>query len=75
MDGSYQICIDNSIEPVQHAPRQVPVAFRDKLKETLDTLVEQQITQTVTEPTPWINSMVVVQRKMIHYRSAWILKT
>ena len=63
MDGSYHIRIDNSIEPVQHAQRRVPVAIRDKLKETLDTLVEQEIIQPVTEPTLWINSMVIVSKK------------
>ena len=63
MDGVYHIHVDSSIEPVQHAPRTVPVAIRDKLKEILDILVQQNILQPVTEPTPWISSMVVVPKK------------
>ena len=55
MDGSY--------DPVQHAPRRVPVAIREQLKDTLTQLTEQEIIQPVTEPTAWINSIVVVSKK------------
>jgi len=48
---------------VQHAPRRVPVAVRDKLKTTLDKMVTANIIVPVTEPTQWISSMVVVPKK------------
>jgi len=34
MEGEYRIRIDTEVDPVQNAPRRVPVALRDKLKET-----------------------------------------
>ena len=62
MEGEYRIRIDNEADPVQNAPRRVPVALRDKLKETLDDLQKQDIITAVTTPTAWINSMVVVPK-------------
>ena len=43
--------------------RRVPVATRDKLKQTLEHLTQQGILTPVTEPTDWISSMVVVTKK------------
>ena len=62
MDGEYRIRIDTEVDPVQNAPRRVPVALRDKLKMTLDNLQQQDIIAAVTTPTAWINSMVVVPK-------------
>ena len=41
----------------------MPVALRDWLKETLDSLVTQSFIMPVTQLTPWINSIVVVPKK------------
>ncbi len=51
------------MDPVQHAPRCVQVALRGKLRESLDEMVQEQILVPVTEPTPWISSMVIVTKK------------
>ena len=40
----------------------MPVALRAKVRETLQSLVKQDVTISVTTPTPWINSMVVVPK-------------
>ena len=61
--GKYQIRLQGDASPVQHAPRRVPVALRDRLKTTLDSMVKAQIITPVTDPTPWISSMVVVPKK------------
>ena len=63
LEGEYHIRLDPEAVPVQHAPRRVHVPLRERLEETLDDLVQQDILATVTEPTPWINSMVVVPKK------------
>ena len=63
LEGEYHICLDPQAEPVQHAPRRVPVALRDRLQETLDDLVRQEVLAPVTQPTAWVNSMVVVPKK------------
>ena len=38
MEGEFRIRIDTEVDRVQNAPCRVPVALRDKLKETLDDL-------------------------------------
>ena len=38
------------------------MALRENLRETLDSLVQQDILAPVTEPTPWVSSMVQVLR-------------
>ena len=53
----------DNVNPVQHVPRWVPVVSREQLKKTLDNMVKEHIITPVTKPTPWISSMVVVQKK------------
>lgn len=63
LPGEYEIKIDETVEPVIHAPRTVPVAIRDQVKKELDHLVQCGIQKLVTEPTNWVNSMVCVRKK------------
>ena len=50
-------------EPVVHAPRRVPLTIKDKLKETLDQLEKETIIAKVNEPTDWVSSLVIVEKK------------
>lgn len=59
LEGDYHICLDPHSTPV-HAPRKVPVVLRDRLKETLDELIQQDILATVTH---WISVVVIVPKK------------
>ena len=43
IEGEYHICLNKDVIPIQHSPRQVPVALRNQLKETLNSLVTQGI--------------------------------
>jgi hypothetical protein len=63
MPGEYEIKIDESVTPVIHAPRPVPVAIRDQVKKELVHLEKCGIIKPVTEPTAWVNSMVCVRKK------------
>ena len=61
--GEYHIRLKDNINPVQHVPRRVPVALREQLKKTLHNMVKEHIITPVTDPTPWISSMVVVRKR------------
>ena len=61
--GKYHLVLDESARPVRHPPRRVPVAIRERLRETLEDLEKREIIARVTTPTPWISSMAVVPKK------------
>ena len=63
VSGNYHICLDPNAIPVQHAPRRVPVALRQQLKETLHSMAKADIIAPVTDPTEWISSTIVVPKK------------
>ena len=48
--------------PVVNPPRRVPEALKSKLKAELDTMESDHIIAKVTEPTDWVNSLVVVEK-------------
>ena len=62
MDGPYHMELDETVKPVVHPPRKVPVALRDRLKEELDKLVREKVITPVTEPTNWVSSLVLVNK-------------
>ena len=53
MDGPYHMDLDETVKPVVHSPRKVPIALRDRLKEQLEKLVRDKVITPVTEPTVW----------------------
>lgn len=60
LPGEYHIVTDDSVPPVVHPPRRVPVAIRNQIKEKLDEMVASGILAPVTEPTEWVSSMLVI---------------
>ncbi|GFR14481.1 retrovirus-related Pol polyprotein from transposon opus [Trichonephila clavata] len=50
---------ENSVPHVA-APRKVPLAIHNKVKEELNNMVEAGIISKVEEPTEWVNNMVVI---------------
>lgn len=63
LEGEYHIKPDATISPVQHAPHRVPVALRVRLKAELEEMEQQGIIASVTTPTAWGSSIVVVSKK------------
>ena len=55
--GEYHICLKDNINPVQY------VTLREQLKKTIDNMVKGHIITPITDPTPWINLVVVVRKK------------
>ncbi|VDH90160.1 Hypothetical predicted protein [Mytilus galloprovincialis] len=62
LPGTYRLEIDETVRPVVHPPRKIPVALRDKLKTELERLTDKEMITPVTEPTPWVNNLVIVEK-------------
>ena len=63
LPGEYKIQLNPDAIPVVNPPRRLPIALRNVVKMDLDTMVSKEIITPVTEPTPWVSSMVVTQKK------------
>ena len=59
MPGTYSIKIDPTAKPVVHGPRRQPTALLPKIKEKLKEIEKEEHLAKVTQPTDWVNSMVV----------------
>lgn len=60
--GNCTIHVDPEIQPIVNPPRRIPIALRDKLKAELDRMEMADIIAKVNAPTPWVNSLVVVEK-------------
>ena len=57
LKGEYDIKVDPTVPPVQHARRKVPIESKAAIKEAIDYMVKQDILEPQTEPTPWVSSV------------------
>ena len=62
MPGTYSIKIDPTATPVVHGPRRQPVALLPKIASKLKEMEREGHLAKVTQPTDWVNSMVVSSR-------------
>ena len=63
MLGKYHITLcDNSI-PRVNPPRRVPCSLRERLKQAIDANVASGVLIKVDEPTDWVHSLVIVEKK------------
>lgn len=62
MPGEYKIEVNKSIRPVVHAPRKLPIALKDDIKNKLNEMVRDCIIEKVEGPTDWVNSMTVARK-------------
>lgn len=60
--GEIHFELDPHITPVQCAPRNVPVALRERVKSELDRHIREGNIVSVSEPTAWISNMVTVAK-------------
>ena len=59
----YHIKVREGAVPVVHAPRKIPASLREKVQDELSSMERKGIIKKVEEPTPWVNSMVVNEKK------------
>ena len=59
--GEVHFEVRDDAVPVQHAPRKIPIALREKVKNELDSMVKAGIIVKEDKPTSWVNSMVCVE--------------
>jgi hypothetical protein len=60
LPGPYHIEVDDTVKPVQHTPRRVPIPLKEKLRDKIDDLVKQGIIVKEDEPADWISSIVTI---------------
>ena len=60
--GECSFHLKPSATPVVCPPRRIPFALRDRLKDELDVMEKMDIIQKVTEPTEWVNQLVVLEK-------------
>ena len=62
LDGEVSIQLKENAVPKIHPPRRVPYALKDKVKEELDKMEKLGVIEKVTEPTDWVNSLVIAEK-------------
>ena len=62
LPGTYSTKLDSSVPPTIHPPRKVPAALMDRARAELSRMEEIGVIARQTEPTEWVNSMVVVNK-------------
>lgn len=61
--GEVHLQTDDSEIPTVMPTRRIPIAVRPKLEEELSRLVKLGVIAAVEEPTPWVNQIVIAQKK------------
>ena len=57
LKGEYDIKVDPTVPPVQHARRKVSIESKQVIKEAIDYMVSEGILEQQIEPTPWVSSV------------------
>ena len=60
--------VDTSVPPVVHPPRKIPVAVLETAREKLKEMEEAAIIVKDDEPTPWVSSMLVIDKRKVNDR-------
>ena len=55
----YDIKVDSSVTPKQNPPRRMALEVKPGVKKKLDDMEAEGVLAKVTEPTEWVNSLVV----------------
>ena len=58
----HHLTIDGNFSPVIQAPRKVPFALREKLKDELNLMMRLNIIDKIDGPTDWVSNLVIVEK-------------
>ena len=59
----YKIQLKDNSVPVIHPVRKVPINLKERLRKELNRLTEMEVIKPMNEPTEWVNSLVIVEKK------------
>ena len=62
LPGTCHIETDETVSPIQHAPRHVPIPLKKEIKQKIEQLRKDGIISKVSQPTEWISSLVAVKK-------------
>ena len=62
LPAEYKIRLDKNAKPVVNPPRKILYALKNKVKNEMNRLEKMRVIKKVTEPTEWVNSLVVVEK-------------
>ena len=63
MSEPYHIKINKDAAPVIHSTRKVIAALRERVRKELEEMESQGVIKKVQEPTEWVNSMVINEKR------------
>ena len=62
-DFQLQLAIDSEVKPVTQKLRRLPFSLQPAVEAKLEELLEQDIIEKVTGPTPWVSHVVCIPKK------------
>ena len=62
LPGKSKLYLKENVVPVVNPPRRVPEALKSRFKDELDPMEKDAIIARVTQPTDWVNSIVLVEK-------------
>ncbi len=63
LSGEHTIRMDKNVPPVGHPCRKVPFTLQKPLKAELDRMENLIVIEKVDEPTEWVSSLIIVEKK------------
>ena len=62
-DFEHKITIDPPVKPKSQRLRRIPVSQVEAVNNELDRMIERNIIEEVTEPSPWVSNLVNIPKK------------
>ena len=63
LEGEHMIRLKEDAVPTQRPAHRIPIALKGRLKKELDRMEACGIIRKITDPTDWVNTMVIVEKK------------